>query len=70
MAQVLRKCADRMAEQVYLACGIRRQNLYWQRDGEPVQLSQIGPRAKNYPHLFEKIPADPLTGQKARVRLR
>ena len=70
MAHILKKCEDQTAEQVYLASEIRRQRLYWQKDGQPVKLNQIAPRAKNYPDMFEKIPADPVRKEKAKVRLK
>jgi len=69
MEQILKTCEDQTAEQVYLASEINRRKLYWQKDGGPVSSGQIGARAKNYPHKFEKIPADPRTGEKAKVRL-
>ena len=69
MAQILSRCDGQTAEQVYLASEINRQKLYWQKDGGPVGSDQIGARAKNYSALFEKIPANPRTHEKAKVRL-
>lgn len=70
MALVLRDCTDRTVDQVFLAAEINRRRLYWQKNGNPLRLSQIGPRAKNYPHLFEKLAADPASGTMAKIRLR
>lgn len=70
MVQILKKCPNQTAEQVYLAQEINRQKLYWQVNGGPVSSGQIAPRAKNYPELFEKIPANNRTGEKATIRLK
>lgn len=70
MVQILRKCADHTAEQVYLASEIRRQNLYWQKDGSEVPSGQIGARARQRPDDFEKIAADRTRSQKAKIKLK
>ncbi|MCE5200739.1 MAG: hypothetical protein ABFD54_06465 [Armatimonadota bacterium] len=70
MVQILSKCADQTAEHVYLASEIRRQTLYWQNDGSAAPSGQIAVRARNYPDLFEKILADQVRGQRAKIRLR
>lgn len=70
MVQVLKTCENHTAEQVYLAQEIKKRNLYWQKDGTPVKSNQIGARAKNYPQLFEKIPANRATNQRAKIRIR
>lgn len=70
MKQILLKCENQTAEHVYLTSEINRLNLYRMKDGRPVKSNQIGARAKNYPKLFEKIPADPIKGTKAKIRLR
>ena len=70
MVQILKKCADQTAEQVYLASEINRQRLYWQNDGSPVPSGQIAVRTRNYPDRFVKIPADRAKGQRAKIRLR
>ncbi len=41
-----------------LADEINKSNLYTRGDGEPIPSNQIGARAKNYPHLFEKTEID------------
>lgn len=70
MVLVLRECPGQMAEQTYLFQVIKQRDLYRERDGSPVKQNQIAPRAKNYSHLFEKIPANPTTGERAKIRLR
>jgi|GEM_PF-3587338 len=68
MVQVLKNCENETAEHGYLTDEINRQKLYWQKDGTPLKVNQIGPRAKNHPELFEKIPKSAST--KAKIRLR
>lgn len=70
MVQILRKCDDQTAEQVHLASEINKQRLYWQNDGSAVPSSQVAIRARNYPDLFEKIPADSASGEMAKIRLK
>lgn len=41
-----------------LADEINKRILYVRKDREPVPPDQIGARAKNYPHLFEKREID------------
>ena len=54
MEQVLRETGHPMTRQE-LADAINEQGLYQRGDGNPLPASQIGARAKNYPHLFVKV---------------
>ena len=72
MRIVLLECPDHTAEQVYLAEVINQRQLYHLQSGAPISSGQIGARAgaRHYRYLFEKIPKNDMTGERARIRLR
>lgn len=53
MQLVLEKCGRPMTARE-LSDEINKMNLYTRKDRKPIPPNQIGARAKNYPHLFEK----------------
>ncbi len=70
MVHVLKECEGHTAEQAYLYMVIKDRGLYVQKDGGPLNRSQVGARASHYPDLFEMIPANKATGTKTMIRLR
>ena len=52
--QLVLKENDRPMTARELADEINEMNLYTRKDRTPIPPNQIGVRAKNYPHLFEK----------------
>ena len=68
--RVLETCKDKTADYAYLASEINRMGLYHRDDGKPVPSSQISARVAHHLNLFEKIPANTKTGERARIRLK
>lgn len=69
IVEVLARCADHTAEQVYIARVINDERLYWQRSGAGIPSGQVAARAQHEPGCFRKLPADRSRSVRARIQL-